>query len=45
VAEQLWLGVRIERKVGDRNAAANYAVQLRKRFPDAQETQWLMQGE
>ncbi|HEX5364422.1 MAG TPA: type IV pilus biogenesis/stability protein PilW [Gallionella sp.] len=44
-AEQLWLGVRIERKVGDRNAAANYAVQLRKRFPDAQETQWLMQGE
>lgn len=44
-AEQLWLGVRIERKVGDRNAAANYAVQLRKRFPDARETQWLMQGE
>lgn len=44
-AEQFWLGVRIERKAGDRNAAANYAVQLRKRFPDAQETQWLMQGE
>lgn len=44
-AEQLWLAVRIERKVGDRNAAASYAVQLRKRFPDARETRLLMQGE
>lgn len=44
-AEQLWLGVRIERKKGNRNSAASYALQLRKRFPDSRETQLLMQGE
>ena len=44
-AEQLWLAVRIERKMGDRNSAASYAMQLRKRFPDARETRLLMQGE
>lgn len=44
-AEQLWLGVRIERKARDRNAEASYGMQLRKRFPDARETQMLMRGE
>ena len=44
-AEQLWLAVRIERKAGDRNAEASYATQLRKRFPDARETQLLMHRE
>lgn len=44
-AEQLWLAVRINRKVGDRNAEASYATQLRNRFPDAHETQLLLQGE
>jgi type IV pilus assembly protein PilF len=44
-AEQLWLGVRIERKMRDRNSEASYAMQLRKRFPDSRETQLLLQGE
>lgn len=44
-AEQLWLAVRIERKMGDRNSEASYAVQLRKNFPDARETKLMMQGE
>ncbi len=44
-AEQLWLAVRIVRKVGDRNAEASYGAQLRKRYPDARETQLLMRGE
>lgn len=44
-AEQLWLAVRIERKAGDRNAEASYGIQLRKRFPDARETQLLMRRE
>ena len=44
-AEQLWLAVRIERKMRDRNSEASYAIQLRKRFPDSRETQLLMQGE
>jgi type IV pilus assembly protein PilF len=43
-AEQLWLAVRIERKTGDRNSEASYGMQLRQRFPDAHETQLLMQG-
>ncbi len=44
-AEQLWLGVRINRKIGDRNSEASYATQLRNRFPDARETQMLIHGE
>jgi type IV pilus assembly protein PilF len=44
-AAQLWLGVRLERKMGDRDAAASYALQLRKRFPDSREAQFLQAGE
>lgn len=44
-AENLWLAVRIERKVGDRNSEESYSLQLRKRFPDARETQLLLKGE
>lgn len=44
-AEQLWLGVLINRKVGDRNSEASYATQLRNRYPDARETQMLTNGE
>lgn len=40
-AEVLWLGVRVERKLDDRLAAASYAQMLRQRFPDARETQLL----
>jgi type IV pilus assembly protein PilF len=43
-AEQLWLAVRIERKVRDRVAEASYALQLRKRYPDSREAQLLLQG-
>ncbi len=38
-AENLWLAVRIERKLGDRKAEERYAAELRQRFPDASETQ------
>lgn len=38
-AESLWLGVRIERALHNRNAEANYALRLRGKFPDAPETQ------
>jgi type IV pilus assembly protein PilF len=43
-AEQLWLAVRIERKMHDRNSEASYALQLRKLFPDSREAQLLSQG-
>lgn len=42
-AENLWLAVRIERKLGDKNAEDSYALQLRKRYPDARETQLMLQ--
>jgi type IV pilus assembly protein PilF len=44
-AEQLWLAVRIERKMRDRNSEASYALQLRKHFPESREFQLLLQGE
>ena len=43
-AENLWLAVRIERKLGDRNSEESYALQLRKRFPDSRETQLMLYG-
>ncbi len=44
-AEQLWLGVRINRKVRDRISEASYAAQLRNRYPDSREAQSLTNGE
>lgn len=42
-ADGLWLAVRIERKIGDKNSEESYALQLRKRFPESRETQLLQQ--
>jgi type IV pilus assembly protein PilF len=36
-AESLWLGIRIERKLGNAEAASQLAVQLKKRFPQSNE--------
>ena len=44
-AQALWLGVRVERVLGDRDAEASYGAQLRRRFPDAMQTQWLYLGQ
>lgn len=43
-AESLWLGVRIERKLGDRDSEASYGLQLRKNFPDSPEAMALRSG-
>lgn len=43
-AENLWLAVRIERKLGDKKSEESYAAQLRQRFPDARETQLMQHG-
>ncbi len=37
-AESLWLGIRIERRLGNREAVSQLADQLKRRFPDARET-------
>lgn len=44
-AEQLWLGVRIARKGGDRNSESSYGMKLRRLYPDSREAQMLMRGE
>lgn len=44
-AQALWLGVRVERSAGDREAEASYGAQLRRRYPDAMQTQWLLTGQ
>lgn len=43
-AESLWLGVRLERRLGDRAQEAAYGLQLRKRFPDSEEARLLQAG-
>jgi type IV pilus assembly protein PilF len=43
-AETLWLALRIERKLGDRNAEASYGQQLRRQFPDSKEARALLAG-
>ena len=42
--EELWLGARIERRLGDRTAMMNYGNQLRRRYPSAPETKAFMEG-
>lgn len=41
-AEALWLALRIERTLGNRDAEASYGMQLRKNFPNSRETQALL---
>ena len=36
-AETLWLGIRVEQRLGDRVAMGQLADQLRKRFPQSRE--------
>lgn len=43
-AESLWLGVRVERRLGVRAAEQSYAAQLRRRFPNSPEFQALQRG-
>lgn len=42
--EALWLGVRIERKLGDRASESSYSQMLQQRFPVSKETQALSAG-
>jgi type IV pilus assembly protein PilF len=44
-AEALWLGVRVERRLGDRNSEASYALQLRNKFPNSREARALVAGQ
>lgn len=43
-AESVWLGVRTERRLGNRDAESSYAEQLRGRFADSAESRAMNQG-
>ena len=43
-ARSLWLGIRIERELGDKDALASYELQLRNNFPDSKEAQALLES-
>ena len=43
-AEALWLGLRLERRQGNRDGEAGYAAQLRSRYPSSAEYQEFLKG-
>jgi type IV pilus assembly protein PilF len=43
-AEALWLGIRLERRLGNRVAEGSYAAQLRSRYPASPEYQDFLKG-
>lgn len=43
-AEALWLGIRIERRLGNRGLEGGYAAQLRNRYPTSSEYQEFLKG-
>lgn len=43
-ARSLWLGIQVERELGDKDALASYELQLEKGFPDAAETRLLLES-
>ncbi|MGH8581553.1 MAG: type IV pilus biogenesis/stability protein PilW [Gammaproteobacteria bacterium] len=44
-ARSLWLGIRIERQLGDRDAVASYALALRSKYPDSEEARLFLETE
>lgn len=44
-AELLWLALRVERGLGDRNAGASLGFQLRTKYPQSRETRALLAGQ
>ncbi len=44
-ADTLWLGIRVERKLGDKDAESSYALQLRRKYPNSEQTKALVSGQ
>ncbi|MGQ0657781.1 MAG: type IV pilus biogenesis/stability protein PilW [Chromatiales bacterium] len=44
-SQSLWLGVQIERKLGNEDAASSYGMALKGKYPDAEETREFMKTE
>ena len=39
--KSLWLGIQVERILGDKDAVSSYALMLKNNFPDSEETRLL----
>ena len=40
----LWLGIRVENELGDKNKVSSYALLLRNKYPDSKETKLLLES-
>jgi type IV pilus assembly protein PilF len=43
--QALWIGLRAERQLGDREVEANYGAVLRRSYPESIQAQWLISGQ
>jgi len=43
--ESLWLGVRVERSLGDKSAVASYGMMLKNQFPEAEQTRLYLESQ
>jgi type IV pilus assembly protein PilF len=43
--DTLWLGIKIERVLGDKDNVASYALQLRQQYPNSEQTRLLLSGQ
>ena len=43
--ETLWLGIKIARVLGDKDAESSYALQLRQQYPNTEQTRMLLSGQ
>jgi type IV pilus assembly protein PilF len=43
-ARSLWLGVQIERQLGDKDTVSSYALMLKSNYPDSRETRLLLES-
>lgn len=43
-AETLWLGINIARALGDKDNVSSYALQLRRQYPNSEQTRLLLSG-
>jgi type IV pilus assembly protein PilF len=44
-SESLWVGIRVERVLGDKNALASYGMSLKGNFPNAEETRLYLESQ
>ncbi len=43
-ADILWLGIQVERKLGNENAESSYGLELRRKYPNSEQTKALLLG-